>query len=86
MVLDFNSNLIVQYIPQIDFCQKFNMPFKNLNIKQIMEEYADPSTGLLENLGVQTVPWTGAQAYAWKANSYFKELDDTQILYFSLQS
>ena len=53
---------------------------------QIFEAYMDPSSGLVEHLGIQTIPWTGAKAYEVKLNPYFKELDDTQYLYFSLNS
>ena len=51
-VLDFNNDLLVQYLPSIDYCQKFKLPLTGVNLKEIFAKYADPSTGLLEHLGV----------------------------------
>ena len=50
-VLDFNSNELIQYIPSIDFCQKFKIPIQ-VNMQEVFNAYANSSTGLLEHLGI----------------------------------
>ena len=59
--LDYNTNVLTQYIPMIDFCQKFRVPF-NISLPQIFSEIQDPTSGLLEYLGEVTMPWSGMQA------------------------
>ena len=81
--LDFNNNLLTQYIPSINFCQKFSLPF-SINLQDIFNKMEDPSSGLLVYLGETTIPWAaGTSAYEYQVNSPIADYPDTQYLYFS---
>jgi hypothetical protein len=48
--LDFGNNVFTQYIPMIDLCQKFIIPF-NITIEGMFDSFNSPNSTTIEYLG-----------------------------------
>ena len=72
---DYNAKILTNYIPSINFCEKYEIPL-TVNLKQFFEKINDPNNDFVTDLGVQTIPWTGGQAHAYKLPSPTEGYDD----------
>jgi hypothetical protein len=83
--IDLNNQLLTTYIPSIDLCQKYTFPYK-FNLKEVFDEFENPTKGFVTYLGVQTLAWdSSVSKHVYLMESPVEDLKATnEFLYFNL--
>ena len=79
--MDFDRNTFTQYIPRLYSCQKTNIPY-HIDLPSLYRQISYNYSGIVQDLGIQTIPWTGDDAHTYKLNNSSIPGEGPQILFY----
>lgn len=85
--LDFDNQVLSVFIPSINVCTKYKIPYQ-MNIKEVFMKIADPSSGILDYLGEKTLDYApGETFYAFHMNMQDVAVEKAdQTLFFNSET